>query len=396
MTFLGSGSLEDALKECAGLCTQQLGFSAVKIWIFDERDGVLILQGLAGVDPAPATGDRLSVEDEPIGAIARTGQPVVTVLDGSPAGATSAPGNLAGYPLCVGDRVVGVMALYGATGLAEGTHQGLLMLAQEIGLHIDRKRSEEALRAARDELEARVEARTAELRAANAALESSREQLRSFAAYLESVREEERAKIAREIHDELGQALTALRIDVSRLASRPPEDHADMLRRAGDMLGIVDATIQSVRRISTELRPGILDDLGLVAAIEWQAQEFESRTGILCQLTVTGMDFDLDRALGTTLFRIVQEALTNVARHAAATRVQVSLDGAGDRLCLAIRDNGRGMSDAALADRRSLGIMGMRERVRLRGGTLTIASPPGRGTTIAVEIPAVRRQAGAP
>jgi signal transduction histidine kinase len=396
MAFFGNGSLEDALKECAGLCAAELGFAAVKIWIADGREHALLLQGLAGVDLVAGAGGWIGAGRQAIETVARTRQPILTRLDPSPGGGRSGVSHLAGYPLCVGDRLVGVMAVHAAGPVPEGTNQGLLMLAQEMGLHIDRKRSEEALRAARDELEARVQARTAELLAANEALESSREQLRSFAAHLESVREEERARIAREIHDELGQALTALRIDLTRLASKPPADQADILQRAGEMLGIVDATIQSVRRISTELRPGLLDDLGLVAAIEWQTQEFESRTGIRCQLSVAGMDFALDRALGTTLFRIVQEALTNVARHAGATRVKVSLDGGGDRLRLAVRDNGRGISGAALTDRRSLGLMGMRERVKLRGGTLTITSPRGRGTTIVVEIPSVRTPASRP
>jgi PAS domain S-box-containing protein len=235
---------------------------------------------------------------------------------------------------------------------------------------------------------------------AQARLSASEAQLRAFAAHIQTVREDERAVIAREIHDELGQALTGLRFDLVRLAGKPDLDPATTAVRVRDMLKLVDDAIRSVRRISTELRPGLLDDLGLGAAIEWQAQEFQARTGISCDLQLTGKDLVLDQHLCTALFRIVQEALTNVARHAAATRVLVSLREEAERLELEVRDDGRGITEGEAADRRSLGLLGMRERAALFGGTVSVLGEPGRGTTVRVEVPLrpgspSRREAGA-
>jgi PAS domain S-box-containing protein len=218
-------------------------------------------------------------------------------------------------------------------------------------------------------------------------LRSSREELRALAAHLESVREDERTRIAREIHDELGQALTALRFDVRRLGASPAGDRQASLERTQAMTGLIDRTIASVRRIATELRPGVLDDLGLAAAIEWQAQEFEARTGIRCALTIGPADVDLGRDVSTAVFRIFQETLTNVARHANAHRVDVVLSAATERVALIVRDDGRGITDAELACRRSLGLVGMRERALLLGGDVTIEGQPGQGTTVMLDVP---------
>lgn len=231
---------------------------------------------------------------------------------------------------------------------------------------------------------------------AEAQQQTSREQLRALAARLESIREDERSRIAREIHDELGQALTALRIDLSRLTTRIPDDKTALLERTGAMITLVDATVESVRRIATELRPGILDDLGLEAAIEWQAQEFHERTGIKCQLTSSLATVDLDRELSTAVFRILQETLTNVARHANATRVEIGLSEEADRLILDVVDNGRGITDQEIADPKSLGLLGMRERAALLGGEVRIVGLPGEGTTVKAEISLKRPVGTAP
>lgn len=218
-------------------------------------------------------------------------------------------------------------------------------------------------------------------------LRSSRERLRALAAYLQSARENERSLIAREIHDELGSVLTGLKIDLSWLAARLPADQMAMLEKTRAMLKLVGSIIQSVRRISTELRPGMLDDLGLVAAIEWQTQEFQARAGICCQFTSTLVDRKLDRELATAAFRIFQETLTNVARHAKATRVSIALGTKANSLILTVRDNGKGITEREIADRRSLGILGMRERALLLGGEVMISGLRGRGTTVTVAIP---------
>lgn len=217
---------------------------------------------------------------------------------------------------------------------------------------------------------------------------ASREQLRVLAAHLESVREEERTRIAREIHDELGQLLTGLKLDLAWLVTRLPMTQEYMRERIRAMSGLVDDTIKSVRRIATELRPGILDDLGLTAAIEWQTQEFQSRTGIHCEFLQERGDGVEDPDRRTALFRILQETLTNVARHAHATQVVVSLRTTDGRHELRVEDNGRGITNAEIVNRKALGILGIQERARLLGGDVDISGRPGAGTTIVVRIPA--------
>lgn len=218
-------------------------------------------------------------------------------------------------------------------------------------------------------------------------LHESREQLRALSVYLQYVREEERTRIAREVHDELGQALTGIKLDLAWLAARLPRSQRPMLEKVADMSGHIDATIQAVRRIATELRPGILDDLGLVAAIEWQANEFQGRTGIMCRVTSNLPDRQLDADLNTAFFRIFQETLTNVIRHANATRVDVHLAGGDDAIVLTVRDNGRGITPAEIRDRRSIGLLGMGERAALLGGKVEIKGAPGQGTEVTVRIP---------
>jgi signal transduction histidine kinase len=151
---------------------------------------------------------------------------------------------------------------------------------------------------------------------------------------------------------------------------------------------LLDEAIQSIQRIATELRPAILDDLGLGAALEWIAEDFQTRTGTNVEVSLPDPDIDIDRAGATALFRIVQEALTNVARHAAATQVDVRLGKENGDLILEVRDNGKGVSEEELSARTSLGILGMRERALLLGGTLTISGTPGNGTTVRVRMPA--------
>ncbi len=216
-------------------------------------------------------------------------------------------------------------------------------------------------------------------------LRASSEQSRNLAARLLSVREEERTRIAREIHDELGQSLTAVKIDLAWMAGRLPRRNAPMLERIRSTLELADSLIQSVRRISTELRPGILD-LGLAAAVEWQAQEFQARTGIRCQLQLLAQEVVAPN-VATALFRILQETLTNVARHSGATRAEVVLQKERDRLVLRIRDNGRGFDQADPLLSGSLGLLGMRERAAMLGGGMSISSAPGKGTSVTAWVP---------
>lgn len=216
-------------------------------------------------------------------------------------------------------------------------------------------------------------------------LRASTEQLRHLAAHLLTVREEERTRISREVHDELGQALTAVKMDLAWLAARLPPRSPQMLRKIGATRQLADSIIQSIRRISTELRPAVLD-LGLAAAVEWQVQEFQARSGIQCKVRVLTREAVASHA-STAMFRIFQETLTNVARHAEATRAEVVLEKQRDRLVLLIRDNGRGFNQDVPAVSKSLGLMGMRERAAILGGRVNISSAPGRGTTVSAWIP---------
>jgi two-component system sensor histidine kinase UhpB len=223
-------------------------------------------------------------------------------------------------------------------------------------------------------------------------LRRSHEQLQSLTAHLHAVREEESARIAREIHDELGQLLTALLIDLSWLEDKHAAILDDDLRRqlaakTKAMTALADRTIDAVRRIGRELRPEALDDFGLMAAIDSQVREFQQRTGVKCHLTSNLEDARLDPDWSTALFRILQEALTNIARHAGATRVDILLEERKDHLVLEVKDNGRGIRASEVSGLRSLGILGMRERARLLGGRVQIAGVHGRGTTVTVRVP---------
>jgi signal transduction histidine kinase len=219
-------------------------------------------------------------------------------------------------------------------------------------------------------------------------LRGSREELRRLSSHLEAAREGERTRIAREIHDELGGAMTSLKMDISRLQRNAAAMTPELLQeRTAAMTQLINDTIKTVRRIATELRPGVLDDLGLVAAIEWQLAEFQTRSGIECRLEMQVEDVELDADRSTAIFRVFQETLTNVARHAEASHVTVALEAEDHHLVLRVQDNGRGISAQDLAGVRSLGLLGMRERVRLLAGDLNIQGAPGQGTTVHVRIP---------
>jgi signal transduction histidine kinase len=217
-------------------------------------------------------------------------------------------------------------------------------------------------------------------------LRASEENLRALAAHLQSVREEERIHIAREIHDELGQALTGLKFDINALAKSCGQGGFDLPERTVALGKAIDRIINSVRRIASGLRPEVLDEIGLGAAIEWQAREFSRRTGIRCVVEIEPGWADPDKERSTAIFRILQELLTNVARHANATRVSVRASD-GDVLHLRVEDNGRGIEARKFENPRSLGFMGLRERTQALGGNIEVQGEPGKGTTVAVAIP---------
>ena len=227
------------------------------------------------------------------------------------------------------------------------------------------------------------------------ALLNSRNQLAALVIRLESVREEERTRIALEVHDVLGGALTGVKLDVAWVHKRITESiesarHAAVLARLESARGLLDSTIQSVRDIATTLRPGVLDELGLEAAVEWQAQEFQQRTGIACDTTIKPRNMALSPEQSTALFRILQEVLTNVARHAHATNVDIRLEQSGEQVILQVGDNGKGISSVEQSGPKSFGLLGMRLRAQQQGGTFDIQGMAGTGTTVTVNIPLYR------
>jgi signal transduction histidine kinase len=219
------------------------------------------------------------------------------------------------------------------------------------------------------------------------ALRKSREELRDLSMHLQTVREEERGRIAREVHDELGQALTAVKMDAAWLSRKASKSEPFVLEKLKSITDVIDSTIQTVKRISSELRPGLLDDLGLGAAIDWQTKEFQNRTGVECDASIYPDDITLNTDLSTALFRIFQEALTNIARHAHATKVAVNLQKKDGEVTMRVEDNGRGITKRQIDDPRSFGLIGIRERARFLGGKVELTGKRGRGTTLEVSIP---------
>jgi signal transduction histidine kinase len=232
-----------------------------------------------------------------------------------------------------------------------------------------------------------------ERRRAQEQLRQSHEQLRSLSIYLQHVREEEQIRIAREVHDELGQQLTGLKLELTWLAGRLPKSSKELQEKTRSMSAHIDETIQTVRRIATALRPGLLDTAGLLAALEWQAIQFQKQTGISCDVKATIKETLWDQDLNTAFFRIFQEALTNIIRHAHATKVHVLLHETPTHLVLEVKDNGRGISDAQIHNTKSIGLLGMRERAALLNGEVQIHGEQGRGTDVKVRIPKPRGRA---
>lgn len=223
-------------------------------------------------------------------------------------------------------------------------------------------------------------------------LTESREQLKNFAAHLQTVREEERIYISRELHDNLGQSLTALRIDLFRLVKKFSTDEKNEIminasQQTQQMITLVDSIIQSIRTIARELRPSVLDDLGLLAAIEWQIEEFSKRSGIKCRIVSSLKKVDVPKTHSIGVFRIVQESLTNILRHSGASEVTIRLFEKDSITKIEIEDNGCGIKDTDVSNPKSLGLLGMRERALLFGGEFSIKGMKNKGTKITLTIP---------
>jgi signal transduction histidine kinase len=217
--------------------------------------------------------------------------------------------------------------------------------------------------------------------------EESLEQFRDLSAYLQAAREEERKSIAREIHDELGQALTTIKLELSLLQEEVLHDASAATDRIQTLKGQVDATIHTVKSIITKLRPGLLDDLGLTAAIEWQANDFQKRTGIVCEVSMKPEEMNINQEISTDMFRVFQETLTNITCHSDATHVRVNLYQGDNALELQVHDNGRGITSEEMNDPKSFGLIGMRERAQYWHGIVNIEGKAGLGTIVTVRFP---------
>lgn len=227
-----------------------------------------------------------------------------------------------------------------------------------------------------------------ERKQAEEALRQSQEELRQLASYQERIKEDERKRIAREIHDELGQNLLALRIDISMLHARTGSTHPRLNKKVHSVLDHIDNTMKAMRAIINNLRPGVLD-LGLNAAIEWQVKEFQRRTGIICELGMDEQEIKVDDNRATALFRILQESLNNVLRHAQATRARIELRERDEKLHMKVADNGIGIFPGCRRKANSFGLVGIKERVSNLGGELVIDTGQDRGTELTVTIPTV-------
>ncbi|MCH8311498.1 MAG: GAF domain-containing protein [Nitrospinae bacterium] len=267
------------------------------------------------------------------------------------------------FPIPIGDEIVGVMEFFSSEAV-EPDGKLLEIMAQvgiQLGRVLERKRAEEEIK-------------------------RSQNQLRNLYHRLELVREEERTRMSREIHDELAQALTTLKLEISLLDKKLKKNDSTLSSYTQMMLKVIDTTIQAGKKLVMDLRPPLLDDLGLPEAIEWQAQEYEKRTGIKCDIDLDNNNFVLDKDRSTTLFRIFQETLTNVTRHAKADKINISLTESNGDVTLQIRDNGIGISKKQISNLRSLGLLGIRERALVWGGKVDIIGVPDQGTTVTIKL----------
>ena len=238
-----------------------------------------------------------------------------------------------------------------------------------------------------DVLARKLEEKVSELEKERDALLKSEARFHDLASHLQSVREEERKHIAREVHDELGQALTGLSMDAHWIISKLRDDQHALEERAQSMIQGIDSSIRLVQRIITELRPALLDDLGLEESILWYSEQFQERTGISCDVSLNMDDVELNTDKSVAIFRIIQESLTNIARHAEATKVTVNVEKTDHILLVNISDNGKGITQKEIEARDSFGVMGIRERVEFFGGNVTITGKPNMGTTVLLSMP---------
>ena len=347
------------------------GFPIATIAVMDRSGEHIVFLGSRGI-PFTDTQTALQAEldDAFSGVIIKTGKPLVI------SHATSHPEyrstilqqlgaeTFVGYPMTVNGKIIGAIGLAHPENIQidDQTKQWMESLSNYVAALTEMKRSESELRA-------------------------SQEQLRDLTAHLQSAIEDQRKSIAREIHDELGQQLSLLQLELGLVDSKLRSDQKELRKQFKSMSNLIDSAVHTVQRISSDLRPTLLDNLGIGAAVEWQVKEFQKRTTIACDVVVAPPDLKLDQDRSTALFRILQEALTNVARHARATKVVVRFNVHNQEIQLSIKDNGIGIPKDRVSDSKSFGLIGMRERIYQFGGAVTVVGVPGNGTQVNVTIP---------
>jgi PAS domain S-box-containing protein len=356
---------------------ESFGYDNVAIFTLDRKNRALPLKGNQGMFSGHIPEDLILDLDEGIvGWAARHGETVLSNdIDADPRYITHYPEvaetrSELTVPIRPADQVLGVIDVQSKSLDAFDQEDVLTMetLADQIATAMENARLYKAEHAAR-------------------------EQLQDLAGYLQRAREEERTRIARALHDQFGQMMTALKMDVSTLSRGFSDDQIQLWEKADCMMETIDSGIEMLRRVCSELRPGVLDELGLAAAIEWQVDQFRQRSDIQVELNLHQSDGRApSREVSTAVFRIFQEALTNVARHAEATRVRVELRFPADAVMLVIEDDGKGMTTSSADARGSLGLMGMQERARALDGEVTVESEPDRGTIVTARIPRDRHR----
>jgi len=299
-------------------------------------------------------------------------------------------------PLNADQKRVGVMFLYTNTDPVwyRNSQDVLLSIGGLIANAIQKKQNDTELAEYRSQLENLVESRTVELSETNKRLineiekhQKTQEGLRRLSNQTEKVREEEKSQISRKVHDELGQLLTAIKMDILQLEKKLSNETPSLSGKTAPIVELVDNTIQSVQQIAVELRPPVLDAFGLREALSWQAGEYQKRFGIKFVLTFTQGELDIDKEVKLALFRIFQEVITNVVRHSEATQVNVDLSQRDNELVLVIHDNGKGITQEQLDSFSSIGIIGIRERARNLNGEAVFQGAPGNGTTVEILLP---------
>lgn len=368
---LSSKSLQESYDNIVDEICAATGFPIAGIGIYDEACQKIIMRGLrTNLSRSDRPLVELPIDGTPAGVVIRTGKPLIETHLSENAKYRSTrlrqmqSQTYVGYPLKVGNKIIGCLNVLHTENIKVSEHleQWIESLANYVAMLTERKRDEEELRL-------------------------SREQLREFSKYTQSAIEADRKRIARQIHDELGQQLSLLQLELGIIHNGLPKAAKKMQRKAASMIKLVDSTIRSVQRISTDLRPSLLDDLGIGAAVEWEVKQFQRRTKIQCKVSLLPPDLKLDQERSTALFRILQEALTNILRHAKATKVQIELTKHENAIELLVRDNGIGISPQKIVDSKSIGLTGMRERVHPWGGNVSIIGHRGKKTEVSVTIP---------